>query len=184
LLGSLGTKPFVPAECLFVDPVADLAALGPVDGQELYDHALAYAELVEALDPLPLGSLTFGYQRHPARSLTVDGHKVKVEGFVDPTPIAESDAWLPALNGRWFRRRVARRGRSLWISEAEEDIRSGMSGSPIISPAGRAVGVVCISHQVGRRSREGGPNTLLGAQLPGWLADGLLRFPTPPAGGR
>ena len=178
LLGSLGAKPSVPVECLFVDPVADLAVFGPVDGQELYDEAQAYEELVEARDPLPLGSLTFSYRRHPGSSLTVDGHKVKVKGFVDPTPIAESDAWLLSLEGHWFRCRVASRGRTLWISEAEEDIRGGMSGSPILSPARHAIGVVCTSASLGGKgSREGGPNPLLAAQLPGWLASGLLKFP-------
>ncbi len=178
LLGPLGAKPRVPAECLFVDPVADLAVLGRVDNQELPNEALAYDKLVEALDPLPLGNLTFGYRRHPGGSLTVDGRTVKVKGFVDPTPIAENDAWLLSLDGHWFRCRVASRGRSLWISEAEEDIRGGMSGSPILSPTRHAIGVVCTSASVGGKgSREGGPNPLLAAQLPGWLADGLLKFP-------
>src|SRR4051794_12052161 len=31
LLGPLAAKPLIPAECLFVDPVADLAVLGSVD---------------------------------------------------------------------------------------------------------------------------------------------------------
>jgi hypothetical protein len=181
LLGPLGAKLRVPAECLFVDPVADLAVLGPVDGQELYDQALAYDELVEALDPLPLGSLTFGYRRHKdGRGVTVGSRRYKLKAFFDPTPIAESDAWLSALDGHWSRCRVASRGRSLWISEAEEDIRGGMSGSPIISPARQVVGVVCISSHVGGRSRGGGPNPLLAAQLPGWLVDGLLKIPRRP----
>src|SRR5437867_2361147 len=48
LLGPLGRKkPTVWAECLFVDPVADIAVLGPPDGQELYDEWGAYERLVE-----------------------------------------------------------------------------------------------------------------------------------------
>ena len=109
LLGPLGKKPRVSAECLFVDPVADLAVLGPVDGQELYDEALAYEKLVGALDPLPLGSLTFTYRRHEPRSLTVGGRPLKLKAFVDPTPIAESDAWLLALERRAFNRGHIRR---------------------------------------------------------------------------
>ncbi len=39
LLGVLGRKkPTVWAECLFVDPVADIAVLGPPDDQELSDE--------------------------------------------------------------------------------------------------------------------------------------------------
>jgi hypothetical protein len=178
LLGPLGGKQSVLAECVFVDPVADLAVLGPVDRQELPDDAMAYENLVEALDPVPLGSLTFRYRRHPPSILTVNGRKVKDKGFVEPMPTAESVACLPALNGHWFRCRVTSRGRSLWISDADEDIRGGMSGSPIISPALQAIGVVCISASVGGKgSRGGGPNPLLAAQLPGWLADGLLKMP-------
>jgi hypothetical protein len=181
LLGPLGEEPSVSTECVFVDPVADLAVLGSVDSQERYDDAQAYEKLVEALDPLPLGSLTFGYRRYPGSTLQRGGRKVKVKGFVDATPIAESDAWLPALDGHWFRCRVVSRGRSLCIIDAQDDIRGGMSGSPIVSPAGHAIGVVCISAALsGVRSREGGPNPLLAAQLPGWLSDGLLKFPRRP----
>ena len=64
LLGRLGAEPHVSAEAVFCDPVSDLAVLGSVDGQEHHDEARAYDELVEALDPLPLGSLTFTYQHH------------------------------------------------------------------------------------------------------------------------
>ena len=40
---------------------------------------------------------------------------------------------------------VKGRGRSFGVSEAEEGIHGGMSGSPIILPARQAVGVVCIA---------------------------------------
>jgi hypothetical protein len=56
------------------------------------------------------------------------------------------------------------RGWSLWISDAAEGIRGGMSGSPIVAPNGRAIGVVCTS--------EDGPNPFLPANLPGWLVRG------------
>jgi hypothetical protein len=39
LLGPLGEKPTVWTECLFVDPIADIAVLGQPDNQdELYDQ--------------------------------------------------------------------------------------------------------------------------------------------------
>lgn len=185
LIGPLDTEPYVSVECLFVDPVADLAVLGPVDGQELYDEARAYDEFIEPLDPLPLGSLTFGYRRHKGgRSVTVGTRHLKLKGFVDPTPIAESDAWLLALTGRWFRCRVGSRGRTLWISDAEDGIRAGMSGSPIMLSSGHAIGVVCLggagAGMSGGSSHGGGPNPLLAAQLPGWLAGGLLDIPARP----
>ena len=48
LLGLLGkTESMVWAECLFGDPVADIAILSTPDRQELYDQAAAYDELTE-----------------------------------------------------------------------------------------------------------------------------------------
>ena len=171
LLGPLGGELTVWAECLFVDPVADLAVLGSPDGQELYDEAAAYEALVEAAVPLKLGSLSFTPERHTLP----DGTEIS------GGPVAESDAWPLALSGQWFGCRVMSRGRSLWISKAAEGIRGGMSGSPIIAPNGRAIGVLCTSSGVvtpGQQPdtgdhREGGPNPYLPANLPGWLACGM-----------
>ena len=41
-LSPLGQEPTVWAECLFVDPVSDLAVFGSPDNQELSDEADAY----------------------------------------------------------------------------------------------------------------------------------------------
>src|SRR5438552_3247930 len=55
LLGPLGRKkPTVWAECLFVDPVADIAVLGPPDDQELFDEYDEYDRLVAEHIPLPI----------------------------------------------------------------------------------------------------------------------------------
>jgi hypothetical protein len=123
---------------------------------------------------LPLGSLIFAY-RHYTPPVG--------DPFIAATATAESEAWLLALDGHWFRCRVASWGWALGISEAEEDIRPGMSGSPIMLSSGHAIGVVCISFEVADnagRSREGGPNPFLAAQLPCWLAGGLLDIPLRP----
>jgi hypothetical protein len=47
LLGTLDGKPNILAECLFVNPVADIAVLGAPDGQTFFDEAAAYDELTE-----------------------------------------------------------------------------------------------------------------------------------------
>jgi hypothetical protein len=52
LLGPLAGKRTVWAECLFVDPVADIAVLGQPDDQALSEEADAYNELVAGLTPL------------------------------------------------------------------------------------------------------------------------------------
>jgi hypothetical protein len=55
LLGPLGQEPTVWAECLFVDPVGDIAVLGPPDGQALYEQWEAYVRLTEGSGSLPIG---------------------------------------------------------------------------------------------------------------------------------
>jgi hypothetical protein len=56
LLGSLdGTKENVCAECLFVDPVADIAVLGCPDNQELYEEAEGYEDLTDDAPVVPIG---------------------------------------------------------------------------------------------------------------------------------
>jgi Trypsin-like peptidase domain len=58
LLGPLGEAPTVWAECLFADPVADIAVLGTPDNQTLYEQAEAYDLLVESVTPLRIAKPT------------------------------------------------------------------------------------------------------------------------------
>jgi hypothetical protein len=58
LLGPLDAKePTVWAECLFVDPIADLAVLGVPDGQELIDENKQYEVLTRTMTPLRVASV-------------------------------------------------------------------------------------------------------------------------------
>src|SRR5262245_25074185 len=52
LLGPLGGDATVWTECLFVDPVADLAVLGAPDNQALSEEYFRYEELVAAAVPI------------------------------------------------------------------------------------------------------------------------------------
>jgi hypothetical protein len=52
LLAPLGSEPVIYATCLFVDPIADIAALGPPDNQALSDKADEYEQLLEGMKPL------------------------------------------------------------------------------------------------------------------------------------
>jgi hypothetical protein len=166
LLGPVDEEPTVSAECLFADPIGDIAVLGEPDGQELPDEAKAYRDLVDAAIPVPISKL------RPVRTPITLSPDVTILG----PPRAESDAWLLSLDGRWFRCEVTVTGRSLWIANASEAIIGGMSGSPILDSGGSAIGVVNVSngfktedgHELGR-PREGGPNALLISCLPGWL---------------
>ena len=55
LLGPLGAEPTVWAECLFADPVADIAILSGPDNQALFDQAEAYEEFLDDKVPLAIG---------------------------------------------------------------------------------------------------------------------------------
>jgi hypothetical protein len=54
LLAPFGSTAAVWAECLFADPIADIAVLGTPDDQVLFDEAAAYEALVESATPLSI----------------------------------------------------------------------------------------------------------------------------------
>jgi hypothetical protein len=50
------------AQCVFVDPVADIAVLSEPDGQELFNEHEAYEALTASVEPFLLGTLSFVQQ--------------------------------------------------------------------------------------------------------------------------
>lgn len=64
-LGPLGGKRQVWAECLFVDPIADIAVFGTPDTQDLYEQADAYDELTQQ-SAFRLGELHYPQTRGAA----------------------------------------------------------------------------------------------------------------------
>jgi hypothetical protein len=169
LLGTLDGECRVCAECLFVDPVADIAVLGQPDSQALWEQAVAYDNLVEGAESLRIGELP------PARR----EHRLPDGAFFNVPGKGEIDARLLSLDGRWFSCRVHYQSMGApWIAAAAEPISGGMSGSPIVSEDATAIGVVCVrtdtegvrtdTEGVGTGG-EGGPNPCLARHLPGWL---------------
>ncbi len=146
LVGRLDKRPpEVWAECVFADPVADIAVLAKPDDQALWEEANAYDELIEEAEALPIAEAP-----------------------------EEGRGWLLTLDGKWVACDVQNVGR-LWISNAAEPIIGGMSGSPILNSEGAAIGVVCCSsggEQLDQHT-EGGPNPSLMDALPGWLLGGI-----------
>jgi hypothetical protein len=145
VLARLNDEPTVLAECLFVDPVADIAVLGEPNNQDAPDEADAFNELVQSTGVLPVAN--------PQEN--------------------ELAAFLLSLDGHWFGCKVRRHHRwALWEILAEEPIVGGMSGSPIRMADGAAIGIVCLSDD--DQPHTGGDNPNLAAHLPGWLIWKLL----------
>jgi hypothetical protein len=154
LLGRLAdAAPTVWCECVFVDPIADVAVLGGPDNQKLGEEAEAYEALIEEAPALSIGE-----------AADTDRMNKTDKGRV---------AQFLSLDGHWIPCRV-RAFRGLWIEDAAEAIRGGMSGSPIVDEHGAAIGVVCVSGgtESPDQQTKGGPNPRLTHCLPGWL---LLR---------
>ena len=145
LLGSLdGKRKDVWAECLFANPVADVAILGSPDTQEFGDQADAYSALTDNAPILRIGKARSG------------------------------SGWVLALDGHWARTNIevlsGLGGASLWIDATEP----GMSGSPVVNNAGLAVGIVALGtervSENGRRKNErAAQQPILLRDLPGWL---------------
>jgi hypothetical protein len=150
LLGKLGDKPSIAAECLFVDPVSDLAVLAPPDDEVLPDEAEAYEALVDATMPMRITEM-----------------------------MEKAEALLLSLNGEWFGCKAERIGYALWLSDATQGIESGMSGSPILVHD-MAVGVVSTSSGTKDRAHTEAKVPALTECLPRWLANELLRAVSEP----
>jgi hypothetical protein len=150
----------ITAECLFVDPVADLAVLGLPDMEVFEDDSKAYQALVQAATSLPIAELP----------LAPEQMKLPSGEVIFGPPRARTSAWVRALDGTWFRIEITAGTRALAIINGERNIASGMSGSPIVLDSGAAVGVVCSSgeDQTGQMTISP-PNPFLVQQLPGWL---------------
>jgi hypothetical protein len=170
LLAPLGEQPSVWCECLFVDPIADIAVLGAPDNQELSDEADAYEALVDAATPLAVAE-------PPSKPIAEE---------VAPLVEAEKQwawrecpAFLLSLSNEWFPCKVQHApGGTLLISDTKEGIAGGMSGSPIIAEDGGAIGIVCLgSGSPG--DDEGGPNPRLMGNLPGWFLKERAAKPMP-----
>lgn len=151
-------EPSIMAECLFADPVADIAVLGAPDGQDFEEADTAFEEFIEGAGALCVGAVS-----------------------------ARTRAWLLSLDGRWiactiknpYHVAAARSGCGLWITDATEPIVGGMSGSPILLDDGSIIGLISISMGEGDKPHAGGgPQPSLTHCLPAWAASGIKKAAT------
>jgi hypothetical protein len=114
LVGLVGGSGTIWVECLFVDPVSDIAVLGTSDDQ-LFDESDAFDAFVEAQPAFPLAA-------PPTVSI----------------PVALMD-----LAGEWVPCTARLQGeRSLAVEGPIHAYAPGTSGSPIVNEDGAAVGLV------------------------------------------
>jgi len=172
LLGPLdGKRNSVWAECCFVDPISDLAVVGSPDRQNLDKEADAYDALVGAAVALPIGD--FPLTRSPIPLPAIPLWETIPAMILGP-PSAECKAWLLSLDGQWFRCDVTLGNRALTINAAADKLAGGMSGSPIVSDDGKAIGVAVATP--GDAAQPSLPR-----QLPRWLIEKIAGEPLPAA---
>lgn len=146
LLGPLGEEPSVWTQCLFSDPVADVAVLGEPDNQDLSDEWDGYHALT--------------------------GHR---KPFTTATP-ESGEAYMLALDGvTWnptnLEVHITIGGNGLSTGET----LGGQSGSPILDRRGRAVALVSMGRETTTKGvrkpmeRWNGPQPILKLALPPWL---------------
>jgi hypothetical protein len=144
LLSSLdGAKSNVWSECLFADPVADIAVLGCPDEQNLDEEADAYHALTDDVPTLVIAKARSGR------------------------------GWLLALDRvSWIPTTILLVSNIYGTTLSIDPPEAGMSGSPILNDAGQAVGIVAVGPKTvtpsGERlmNEEAGPQPILMRDLP------------------
>lgn len=148
LLGPLRGEKTVWAECLFVDPVADVAVLRRPDNQELSEEAEAYERLTESVTPFSI-IRTLARPPHFARKTFVE------------VPVL-----VKGPGGHWLDAVAVRYGLGIAI-EPKEIIEGGMSGSPILDPKNPNCAIAIVSSNL--------TNPVLLDALPAWLARSIVK---------
>src|SRR5207247_2912345 len=101
-------------------------------------------------------------------------------------PARKGTAWLLALDGRWVSVSYTTGLDGVGIGiEATQEIKPGMSGSPILAEGGAAIGLISAdastidSNGLSKPERSGPQPTLM-HHLPGWLLPPPSPRETPP----
>jgi hypothetical protein len=161
-----GRERCVWCECLFADPVADIALLGSPDNQALSDEAEDYEALVEAATPLPIAEPASQPIPEEVAKLAALEEKFGMVAGQGRKARRRCSAFLLSLKNQWFSCTVEHAPNGMLdIQNAGAGIAGGMSGSPIVAEDGTAIGVICLG--------EGCPNPRLMGNLPGWFLNEL-----------
>ena len=112
IVGPIGSQPSIWAECVFADPVADIAVLASPDSQSLGEAWEVYEVFMEALEPFQaLTDVPDSLADLSSDSLTFQGR-------------------ILSLRGEWQTCKIRRIGHFLFVDG--NIVKGGMSGSPIV----------------------------------------------------
>jgi hypothetical protein len=135
-----------------VEPVADIAVLGSLDGQVFFEETEQFESFCEDTKPVRL-----------CRQLPEPGNPF-------PVYILDND-------GEWVRgkARIARKDAArIWV-DAEQPIKGGASGGPIVNERGQLVAIVSVfSEPYGRAKVCDGLQPLCLRALPVWALKTIL----------
>ncbi len=133
----------------FVDPVSDIAALGPLDDQECFDDVMAFEEWTEATEPISLATMVLGPRnRQDVQILT---HKQKLIA-------AKITNW--SATGLHSGRMAI---------QAQDRVEGGTSGGPVVDSAGKLVGIVSWFKEVKEGQACDGQIPIACLALPSWI---------------
>jgi len=156
LIGPLGAEPDVTAACVFVDTMADIAVLGEPDNQALSDEHDQFEAFLSTLPPFDVAAPPpRGRLRMPALDADEPPAWRRLGEVSFPGRVL-------SLDGQWIDCDVRRLGGPFSIEPAKL-VKSGMSGSPLISMTGATLGVISTSNWA----------PVLTDGLPGWLLRAL-----------
>lgn len=145
------TKGKLKAAPLAVEPVSDIAVLGSLDQQVLFREAEKFENFCEKVKPI---------------SLCLD----------DFEPFKDFPVYIYTHRGKWVTARAHqsyKMANTLWI-EAEDPIKDGTSGGPIINESGALVGIVSSFSIPKGRMKSNGPSPRPHLCLPVWTCSRIL----------
>jgi S1-C subfamily serine protease len=129
-----------------VEPVSDIAVLGPLDGGEALDQMRRFYKFSEEISPVQVCLKNYGLnETFPILVYTHKGKWVSGEAIL-----------------------TFKDGEKLWV-EFDEQIEGGTSGSPIINEVGELVGIVSNSSINPGQSKSDGLVPRPHLTLPVWI---------------
>lgn len=161
VLGPVDGERSIWAECLFVDPMADVVVLTAPDDQWCDEERVAYDAFMDARPTLRIGALFPSEDEMRPVLLRRSRLRVPRRGLGDAR-----DGHLFSLGREWvpceIRPTLGRDGIRFMVlhAEAKDAYTGGTSGSPILTSEGVAVGVISLGDSA---------NPALCAALPGWI---------------